>query len=337
MDPHTDTVRHRARVQALMGELIWLLDVRAAEHDRSKTESPEVAAFNAVTDQLAGLTYGSPEYKAELRGLGAPLAHHYAHNRHHPEFAEAHEQWRPVVGYEGIYEVSDLGRVRSIPRIVEREGTQGDIGAKGMVRKPHLTPKGYLRLQLARDTKTANCMVHRLVASAFLDNPEGKAEVNHKNGIKHDNRVGNLEWATASENQIHAYDTGLRKPSVKYVVKCTTLDIITEGTEKMERALRDRGYDRASAAAVWRCINEEDARHLDLEFEGYRIEDLGDVSFVDSMTLLDLLEMVADWVAAGERHPDSTFARSLEINIERFGIGPQLARILANTVASMGW
>jgi hypothetical protein len=337
VDPHPDTVRHRARVQALMGELIWLLDVRAAEHDRSKTESPEVEAFNAVTDQLAGLEYGSPEYKAALQGLGPALAHHYAANRHHPEFAEAHEQWRPVVGYEGTYEVSDLGRVRSIPRVVEREGTQGDIGAKGMIRKPHLTPKGYLRLQLAKDTKTANCMVHRLVASAFLDNPDGKAEVNHKNGIKHDNRVGNLEWATASENQIHAYDTGLKKPSVKYVVKCTTLDIITEGSEKMERALRDRGYDQASAAAVWRCINEEDARHLDLEFEGYLIKDLGDVSFMDSMTLLDLLEMIADWKAASERHATGSMEASLAINAGRFGIDPQLLRILANTAVAMGW
>jgi len=85
MDPHPDTVRHRARVQALMGELTWLLDARAAEHDLSKTQSPEVEAFNAVTDQLAGLEYGSQEYKDALRDLGPALTHHYAKNRHHPE------------------------------------------------------------------------------------------------------------------------------------------------------------------------------------------------------------------------------------------------------------
>lgn len=86
MDPHPDTVRHRARVQELMGELTWLLDARAAEHDLSKCEPPEVAAFNAATDQLHGLEYGSPEYTAALEALGPALRHHYAHNRHHPEW-----------------------------------------------------------------------------------------------------------------------------------------------------------------------------------------------------------------------------------------------------------
>lgn len=86
MDPHPDTVRHRKRVQALMGELTWLLDARAAEHDLSKTQSPEVEAFNAVTDQLHGLEYGSQEYRDALKDLGPALAHHYANNRHHAEF-----------------------------------------------------------------------------------------------------------------------------------------------------------------------------------------------------------------------------------------------------------
>ena len=148
MDPHPDTVRHRARVQELMGQLTWLLDARAAEHDLSKTQSPEVEAFNAVTDQLAGLEYGSPEYKDALKDLGPALAHHYANNKHHPEA--------------------------------------------------------------------------------------------HADGI-------------------------------------------------------------------------------------------------NGMTLLDLLEMVADWQAAGERHLGSSFEKSMAVNIERFGISPQLARILSNTVSSMGW
>lgn len=149
MDPHPDTVRHRARVQELMGELTWLLDARAAEHDLSKTQSPEVEAFNAVTDQLAGLEYGSPEYKDALLDLGPALAHHYAQNRHHPEF----------FGPEGI----------------------------------------------------------------------------------------------------------------------------------------------------------------------------------NGMTLLDLVELICDWKAASERHATGSMAQSLAVNAERFGISPQLARILSNTVSSMGW
>lgn len=148
MDPHPDTVRHRKRVQELMGELIWILDTRAAEHDLSKTLSPEVESFNAVTDKLHDLEYGSQEYREALKDLGPALSHHYAENRHHAE-----------------------------------------------------------------------------------------------------------HWANG----------------------------------------------------------------------------------IAGMTLLDLIEMIADWRAAGERHDTGSMAKSLEINIKRYGIDPQLAQILANTVAEMGW
>lgn len=107
------------------------------------------------------------------------------------------EIWKPIKDYEGLYEVSDLGRVFGIK--------------KNKILKQFLTHRGYLQIQLCKDSRAKLCRPNRLVAQAFIPNPENKPEVNHKNGMKMDNRVANLEWATTSENIQHAYDTGLKK------------------------------------------------------------------------------------------------------------------------------
>lgn len=83
--PHPDTVKHRERVRELMLEVCETLARRAEEHDRSKTEPPEVAVFNAVTDKLHGLEYGTQAYTDALKELGPALKHHYEYNEHHVE------------------------------------------------------------------------------------------------------------------------------------------------------------------------------------------------------------------------------------------------------------
>ena len=108
------------------------------------------------------------------------------------------EIWRDVVGYDGKYQVSNFGRVKSFQR-----------GER--ILKLNLNRHGYLYVRPFRDGKYKNTLVHRLVAQAFVPNPESKREVNHINGIKADNRAENLEWVTASENQQHAFLIGLRK------------------------------------------------------------------------------------------------------------------------------
>ena len=105
------------------------------------------------------------------------------------------EIWKPIKGFEGIYEVSNLGNVRN---------------AKGRTRKPFLIPKGYLMIDLFRNRERTHARVNRLVADAFVPNPDNKPEVNHKNGDKADNRAENLEWSTKSENMLHAYRSGLQ-------------------------------------------------------------------------------------------------------------------------------
>lgn len=97
------------------------------------------------------------------------------------------EIWRPVKGYEGLYAVSNLGRVKSIGNNKSR---------KEKILKPQKEGKGYLFVRLYRNGKGKKFKVHRLVASAFIPNPEGLPEVNHKNEVKDNNVVGNLEWCS---------------------------------------------------------------------------------------------------------------------------------------------
>lgn len=103
------------------------------------------------------------------------------------------EEWRAIAGYEGLYEVSNLGRVRSL----KYWG-----GNRVAILKQATSKRGYKKIALTSEKKTF--LIHRLVAQAFIPNPENKPEVNHIDGNKQNNCVNNLEWVTGSENNIHA-------------------------------------------------------------------------------------------------------------------------------------
>lgn len=123
------------------------------------------------------------------------------------------EIWKDIIGYEGLYQVSNFGRVKSCERFVFHfKGGMRKLKEKQ--RKLILDSYGYLIVDLYKEGKGQIKKVHRLVASAFIQNTENKKSVNHKNGIKSDNKVENLEWCTDSENQIHAFKNGLKKPQI---------------------------------------------------------------------------------------------------------------------------
>ena len=119
------------------------------------------------------------------------------------------EIWKDIEGYKGLYQVSNLGRVRSLDRRVIRP--DGSIMSfRGRMLKQGLTPKFYLKVYPSKRSKKESLQVHRLVALSFIPNPENKSDVNHIDGNKQNNNVKNLEWATALENQLHAYKNGLK-------------------------------------------------------------------------------------------------------------------------------
>lgn len=125
------------------------------------------------------------------------------------------ENWKDIHGYENLYQVSDLGRVKSVKR--------------NKILKNSKSSCGYYVIELYCNGKNKMFRINRLVAQAFIPNPENKTFVNHIDGNKLNNHVDNLEWCTAKENMIHASKTKLLSPShgeKHYISKLTENDVL---------------------------------------------------------------------------------------------------------------
>lgn len=172
------------------------------------------------------------------------------------------EIWKDVVGYEGYYQASNLGKIKSLSRVVN--SCMGNPSTrKETILKSQIINSGYKVSTFCLDYNKRNFFVHRVVAECFVSNPQDLPEVNHINGIKTDNRAENLEWCSRSENKKHAYRIGLRTaPNVVFIdgvvcAKKKTRQYDISGNFIMEHdsateAARFIGIDRFD---IYNCVN----------------------------------------------------------------------------------
>lgn len=180
------------------------------------------------------------------------------------------EEWRDVPGYEGLYQVSSLGRVKSLAKEYMICG-KGIVRTSDKIMSLHKMYDGYVRVELNHKGKAKEFPVHRLVAMAFLDNPEHKPHIDHINTIKNDNRVENLRWVTPKENfanpitlgrwkvAVKNYPSGEanplfegKSPDSKVVLQYDTNGILVARYACCHQAARRNGYNYSNIARVCR-------------------------------------------------------------------------------------
>lgn len=156
------------------------------------------------------------------------------------------EQWKPIPGYEGRYEVSDLGRVRSLDHVLPNGHFY-----KGQIIAPRKNNGGYMLVNLSRSNNIRTFSLHKLVALVFVDNPNQLSQVNHINEDKTDNRADNLEWCTASYNTSygHRNDTMINHRK-KAVCQLTMSGEVVEIFPILNEAARRTGVNAAHICDV---------------------------------------------------------------------------------------
>lgn len=120
------------------------------------------------------------------------------------------EIWKDIVGYEGLYQISNLGRIKRLKKLIVLQNG-GKYYLEEKILKPGKNSRGYNLVVI----KGKALRIHRLVAETFIPNPENKQQVNHKDGNKNNNRAENLEWCTCKENVNHAIKIGVFKKTCK--------------------------------------------------------------------------------------------------------------------------
>lgn len=143
------------------------------------------------------------------------------------------EIWKDIKDYEAMYQISDLGRVKSLARIIKHQNRHY---RKDKILKTSIDNHGYLQVTLCKNGKVKRFHVHRLVAQAFIPNPENKPQVNHIDGDRSNPRKTNLEWVTDRENKLHAYANISRKSTKKRVLQINKDKKIIKEWESIKEA-----------------------------------------------------------------------------------------------------
>ena len=173
------------------------------------------------------------------------------------------DDWKAVLGYEGLYVVNSCGVVKSLGRSLTRKDGRS-YNREERVLTQHPDTKGYMKVHLCKDGKTKNAFVHRIVAQAFIPNPDNLPQVNHINEDKSDNRVENLEWVTCRENVNHG--TGIFRNALARSVP--VIRISQDGGTKWFRSA-------SHAARVMHIVSQgiqHCCAHRQKTYKGYRWE-----------------------------------------------------------------
>lgn len=161
------------------------------------------------------------------------------------------QQWCPVIGYEGCYEVSNQGNVRSVDRIIIENNTNKKKQLSGQNLSMNIAKDGYRVVVLSKNGKEITKKVHRLVGEAFIPNPENKPCVNHKDSNKLNNYQNNIEWCTYLENNLHSINNGNRGKSV------IQLNDNKESIRKFESLISAEKYTGVSAQNIGKVCKGE--------------------------------------------------------------------------------
>lgn len=156
--------------------------------------------------------------------------------------------WKDIEGFKGLYQINELGEVKSLGRFVNNRGFPDWRGER--ILKPRYYRGGYTQVSLCKDNKIYTKKVHRLVAEAFIPNPNNLPEVNHRNRIRDDNRVENLEWCTREYNSRYS----LAKKVAVYDLKYNLIGIFESAKEAAEFINIDRSN-------ISRCCNNSTLCH----------------------------------------------------------------------------
>ena len=164
-------------------------------------------------------------------------------------------EWRPVIGWEGLYEISSTGLVRSIGPKWKRRG--------GRIFKHHYDKDGYDTVTLQRPGMCKTLKVHRLVALTFIENPDNKPVIDHINGIKDDNRVENLRWCTQSENEHNPITKEVQRAGQRAYFRSQKGRLHTMRAVRASNEKQARPVQCVETGEIWESVHEA-ARQLGL-------------------------------------------------------------------------
>lgn len=186
------------------------------------------------------------------------------------------EVWRDIKGYEGLYKISNLARVKSFKR------------SKPRILKPFINKDGYLNVELCNSISNKTISIHRLVAIAFIPNPDNKEQVNHIDEVKTNNDLSNLEWVTQKENMNHG--TRIARVTEKLSIPITGVNVITGETIEFS-SIREADRNGFTSPNIIGVLNGKARYHKG--YKWYRTNDYKSSS-QDLVNYIDRLERADD-------------------------------------------